>query len=201
MNYYAVKKGRKPGIYGTWAECETQVKGFSGAVYKKFNNLKEAESFIDGVEKNTEAKSEDIEILPGEMIAYVDGSYDINDMSYSYGGVLITSEEEIEISKRYIADELSTFRNVAGELKGAIAAIEKALDMGIKKIYLHYDYTGIENWAKGNWKTNNIATQDYKKFIDSIKDDIEIEFIKVAAHSGIYYNEKADELAKKARIS
>ena len=60
------------------------------------------------------------------MIAYVDGSYDVNDMSYSYGGVLITSEEEIEISKRYIADELSTFRNVAGELKGAIAAIEKA---------------------------------------------------------------------------
>ena len=56
MNYYAVKKGRKPGIYGTWAECETQVKGFSGAVYKKFNSLKEAESFIDGVEKNTEAK-------------------------------------------------------------------------------------------------------------------------------------------------
>ena len=196
MNYYAVKKGRKPGIYGTWTECETQVKGFSGAVYKKFNNLKDAESFVDGVEENAEAIYEDIEILPGEMIAYVDGSYDINDMSYSYGG-----EEEIEISKRYIADELSTFRNVAGELKGAIAAIEKALDMEIKKIYLHYDYTGIENWAKGNWKTNNIATQDYKKFIDSIKDDIEIEFIKVPAHSGIYYNEKADELAKKARIS
>lgn len=30
--YYAVAKGRKPGIYGTWAECEAQVKGFPACV-------------------------------------------------------------------------------------------------------------------------------------------------------------------------
>jgi hypothetical protein len=28
--FYAVKSGREPGIYGTWSECETQVKGFTG---------------------------------------------------------------------------------------------------------------------------------------------------------------------------
>ena len=32
--YYAVKQGVKPGIYKTWAECEAQTKGFSGAQYK-----------------------------------------------------------------------------------------------------------------------------------------------------------------------
>lgn len=26
--YYAVAKGRAPGIYATWAECEAQVKGY-----------------------------------------------------------------------------------------------------------------------------------------------------------------------------
>ena len=34
--YYAVKKGRKPGIYDTWDECRKQTLGFSGAVYKSF---------------------------------------------------------------------------------------------------------------------------------------------------------------------
>ena len=25
--YYAVKVGKTPGIYGTWSECEEQIKG------------------------------------------------------------------------------------------------------------------------------------------------------------------------------
>lgn len=37
--YYAVARGRLPGVYSTWAECEQQVKGFSGACYKKFATL------------------------------------------------------------------------------------------------------------------------------------------------------------------
>lgn len=28
--FYAVRVGRKPGIYTTWAEAEAQVKGFVG---------------------------------------------------------------------------------------------------------------------------------------------------------------------------
>uniref|UniRef100_A0A336LL17 Ribonuclease H n=1 Tax=Culicoides sonorensis TaxID=179676 RepID=A0A336LL17_CULSO len=35
MPFYAVANGKIPGIYKTWAECENQVKGFSGAKYKK----------------------------------------------------------------------------------------------------------------------------------------------------------------------
>lgn len=34
--FYVVWRGRKPGIYETWAECEAQVKGFSGAAFKAF---------------------------------------------------------------------------------------------------------------------------------------------------------------------
>ncbi|MGH2065607.1 viroplasmin family protein, partial [Aerococcus sp. L_4] len=44
--FYAVKKGKKPGIYKTWPDCQKQVKGFSGAVYKSFTSLEEAEAFI-----------------------------------------------------------------------------------------------------------------------------------------------------------
>ena len=41
--YYVVWKGRKTGIFTSWAECEKQVKGFVAAEYKSFGSLKEAE--------------------------------------------------------------------------------------------------------------------------------------------------------------
>jgi len=45
--YYAVAKGRKPGIYQTWDECKSQVNKFPGPVFKKFRTSAEAQSFID----------------------------------------------------------------------------------------------------------------------------------------------------------
>lgn len=44
--YYAVQKGRKQGIYRTWAECEAATKGFAGAVFKKFDSQDAAQAFV-----------------------------------------------------------------------------------------------------------------------------------------------------------
>jgi ribonuclease HI len=44
---YAVANGRKTGIFDTWDECSEQVKGFRGAIYKKFTNAKDANDYID----------------------------------------------------------------------------------------------------------------------------------------------------------
>ncbi|MCK6540877.1 MAG: ribonuclease H family protein, partial [Anaerolineales bacterium] len=44
QKYYVVWKGRKTGIFTSWAECEKQVKGFAGAEYKAFGTLREAET-------------------------------------------------------------------------------------------------------------------------------------------------------------
>lgn len=41
--YYVVWQGVEPGIYRSWTECEAQVKGFAGAVYKSFDTEEEAE--------------------------------------------------------------------------------------------------------------------------------------------------------------
>ena len=57
MNYYAVKKGRTPGIYMTWDDCKKQVMGYSGAIYKKFSNLEEANLFVNGEIVKGEKKS------------------------------------------------------------------------------------------------------------------------------------------------
>lgn len=46
MSYYAVARGRQVGIFKTWTECENQVKGFSGAIFKKFKTNEEAQNFI-----------------------------------------------------------------------------------------------------------------------------------------------------------
>lgn len=40
--FYAVKKGKKPGIYNTWPDCQKQVNGFPGAEYKSFKTKNEA---------------------------------------------------------------------------------------------------------------------------------------------------------------
>ena len=45
--YYAVRQGRVPGVYITWADCEKQVKGFGGAIYKSFPTEDEARAFVD----------------------------------------------------------------------------------------------------------------------------------------------------------
>src|SRR5436190_3835848 len=44
QKYYVVWKGRKTGIFTSWAECEAQVKAFVGAEYKAFGSLNEAEA-------------------------------------------------------------------------------------------------------------------------------------------------------------
>ena len=50
--YYVVWKGKNPGIYENWEECESQIKGHQGAVYKGFATKAEAEqAFADSPEK------------------------------------------------------------------------------------------------------------------------------------------------------
>lgn len=46
--YYAVRRGRAPGIYTTWDAALAQVNGFQGAVYKGFATRQEAEDFLAG---------------------------------------------------------------------------------------------------------------------------------------------------------
>jgi ribonuclease HI len=42
--FYVVWKGRKQGIFTSWAETEQQIKGSAGAQFKSFESLPEAES-------------------------------------------------------------------------------------------------------------------------------------------------------------
>ncbi len=212
MAYYAVKEGKEVGIYSTWAECEAQVKGYSGAKYKKFKTENEALEFINGIipkevinkkDKKvitikTDEQDIDFQLDESTAVSYVDGSFNLGDFSYSYGVVFFTKDGKETFSGRDNDEELASMRNVSGELKGAMVAMEVARDKKLKKLYLHYDYMGIEEWALGRWKTNKDGTKKYKQFFDEISKDLEVSFIKVKAHTGVKYNEEADKLAKDA---
>ena len=43
QKYYVVWKGVSPGVYTSWTDCQLQVKGFDGALYKSFDTQEEAE--------------------------------------------------------------------------------------------------------------------------------------------------------------
>ncbi|KAK3995160.1 P-loop containing nucleoside triphosphate hydrolase protein [Cladorrhinum sp. PSN332] len=45
-NFYAIARGRAPGIYTVWADAEKQVKGFAGQCFKGFVTREEAEAFM-----------------------------------------------------------------------------------------------------------------------------------------------------------
>ncbi len=44
--FYAVAKGRVPGIYTDWDTAQLQIKGWKGPRFKKFSTKAEAEEFI-----------------------------------------------------------------------------------------------------------------------------------------------------------
>ena len=110
-------------------------------------------------------------------------------------------EEQKVIKEMYGkgADEnYASMRNVAGEILGSICAMEFAKNNGYKQICIYFDYEGIEKWANGMWKANKPGTQEYQRKVKEYRQDLKIAFVKVLAHSGDFYNERADVLAKKA---
>lgn len=50
--YYVVWKGLQPGIYTSWNECKEQIQGYTGAVYKSFPNLEQAQKAYEGDSAN-----------------------------------------------------------------------------------------------------------------------------------------------------
>ena len=190
--YYAVKIGRSTGIFDTWEDCKKEIEGYSGAIYKSFSNYEDAERFLNGDEKNELNNS----LLKNSIKAYVDGSYSKTENKYSYGCVILCDDKTIKFGGVDDNIDYVEMKNVAGELLGSIEAIKWAKENNYDSITIYHDYEGIERWANGNWKANKKGTIEYVEFIEEYRNWIEIEFIKVKAHSGDIYNEEADKIAK-----
>ena len=191
--FYAVRKGKKTGIFSTWDECKEQVTGFKGAIYKSFKTLEEAEEFVKG----NEEKIENVEAVDG-VYAYIDGSFDRVNGIYGSGVVIVDGDKKYEFKHAGNREDYAQLHNVAGELEAAKFVMWYAVDKKIKEITLFYDYQGIEAWAVGDWKANLPYTQDYVEFYNKVKAVVKVNFVKVKAHTGVELNEVVDKLAKDA---
>lgn len=200
---YAVKKGKKTGIFQTWDACKASVDGYPGAEYKSFLSREEAEAYLTGA--NNPLRNTDVESDAGseenQIVAYVDGSFSKELGKYAFGCVLIKPDGGIvRESGNGDNPESLELRNVTGEILGAMYAVKWSEVNGYSTVKICYDYMGIEMWATGGWKANKTLTQKYAAFMRDSGRRIRITFQKIAAHTGDKYNEEADKLAKAALV-
>jgi len=81
IKFYAVRVGRKPGIYRSWADCQTQIDHYSGAQYKSFPNREAAEAFLAGStaatrpvqRKQPKTTKPEASAVTADIIVYTDG--------------------------------------------------------------------------------------------------------------------------------
>lgn len=207
--YYAVKKGKMQGIFYSWPDCKQMVDGYPNPVYKSFQTVEEADAFIRGVrteEKAAGAECADSMKKPvagssdaaANVYAFVDGSFNSATKVYGYGGFLVHDGKKEVLQGSGCEAEMASMRNVAGEILGAMAAVKRAIELGLLEVTIYYDYMGIEMWATGAWKRNKQGTIAYYNYMQSVKDTIKVHFAKVKGHSGVEGNEEADRLAKEA---
>ena len=194
-NFYAVKNGRKPGIYKTWAACQKQVQGFAGALFKGFVTCAEAEAYLGNSLISSNNKQSLAVPEPDCHYIYVDGSY--FNGRYSWGMAVYLNGQLIHTANGVgTSADAAKLHNVAGEVEGAMQAVKWAEQQKLEKIVICHDYIGISEWAERRWKTNTTTTAAYASFMADYLGWV--RFQKVAGHTGVKGNELADQLAKKA---
>jgi viroplasmin and RNaseH domain-containing protein len=198
---YAVRKGHKTGIFDTWDECKAAIDGFSGAEFKSFGNINDAEAYLkneDVAQKNTGAII-NAAVSGGTVIAYIDGSYDDKTKKYAFGCVIVTPSEEV-FKESGCGEELEAIaiHNVAGELQGALYVTKWAIKNSYQSLEIRHDYEGVAKWITGEWKPKNKIVKLYVDEMGELTKLLTIKFTKVAAHTNDPLNEEADQLAKEA---
>lgn len=198
--WYAVKQGHKTGVFTHWEQARAAVSGYSGAEYKSFPSHQAAEAYLTDAKPQrppqTALPSQGETPEAGVVWAFIDGSYDQKKERYGYGGVMIYADHIETFFGGGSDPALTAMRNVSGEMSAAMRAVQKAYQKGLQQVTLYYDYTGIEQWATGQWQRKNPYTEQYHEYMQRMATKIQVRYVKVPAHAGVYYNEIADQLAK-----
>ena len=125
----------------------------------------------------------------------------MEDWKKEYDNIKVPEEmrEKLEQSIKKTKKEKKRMKKITlYKTFGSMAAVQKAIELGVESIDVYFDYMGIRAWALGEWKRNKKGTIAYYDYMQSVKDEITVNFVKVKGHSGVEGNEEADRLAKKA---
>ncbi|NOY68789.1 MAG: ribonuclease HI [Deltaproteobacteria bacterium] len=221
--FYAVAKGRRPGIYTDWfgpGGAYDQVKGFAGAVYKGFFTRGEAEIFCKNPpvrkwQKASPPKQTGLDKPPaahvdgapdtGEVIMYTDGCALNNPGPGGYGSVILMGGQRREIS-----DGFKKTTNNRMELLACIQGLA-SLDKPCRvTLYSDSKYVvdGItkgwaKRWKKNGWmrtKTDPAINPDLWERLLALCDTHDVSFVWVKGHAGNPENERCDRLANMAAM-
>ena len=212
--FYAVAKGKAPGIYTEWFGkngAQRQVIGFPGAVYKGFPSRQEAEGFLEhraddkakvdvvATDKTHNASEMD------KIIIYTDGGCINNPGPGGYGAVILENGNRKELSGGY---RLTT--NNRMELMACIMAL-KSLEIPSKAL-LHSDskyvVDGISKgwarkWSANGWMRNKkeaAINPDLWEELLELCEKHDVGFKWVKGHAGVPENERCDELATQSAL-
>jgi ribonuclease HI len=148
LKYYVVWKGRKPGIYTSWAECEAQVKGFTGAEYKSFPTREMAENAFRNAYDDYKGKSGSSQkwlfaptkpVLPSIC---VDAACSGSPGPLEYRGVLTETGEEI-----FHAGPFQDGTNNVGEFLGIVLAMDWCINKK-KELPIYSDSASAISWVR-----------------------------------------------------
>ena len=108
--YYCVRKGKITGVFNKWEDCKSSVDGYSSAEYKGVSTLEEAKEYLGelfclrfqvdgeiGQVDNEAGQAGNGDVTQGatefpekgNLLAYVDGSYDDSLKKYAFGCVFL----------------------------------------------------------------------------------------------------------------
>lgn len=182
--FYAIKGPNGNCVVTSWPECDEKVRGVKGVLYKSFGTREEAENWINGVEPA---------VKPGVRI-YVDGSFTPHFAKAGWSFVVTEGDKELARGHGITAFDAES-RNIDGEVMASFQAM-KWLEANDRTGTICHDYEGIARWARGEWKAKSSIAQQYVRACQPYLKRVTFE--KVAAHTGVKWNELADELAKGA---
>lgn len=214
--YYVIWVGNKPGIYSTWAETESLVKGFPKAKFKSFPSLVLAEeAFAQGAAASAtparlrKPKSTAVATggaLSADVDIFCDGACEPNP---GKAGTGIAIYEKQVLSQLWFGLYNPSGTNNTAELLGLYYSLKfakTAIESG-QSATIHcdskYSIDCITTWASGwkakGWKkkTGEIKNLDIIKpahaFYLEIADKVQVRHVK--GHAGVEGNELADRMS------
>ncbi|GAE26346.1 ribonuclease HI-related protein 3 [Halalkalibacter wakoensis JCM 9140] len=171
--YYVVWKGRKPGIYLTWAECEAQVKGFTGARFKSFPTKEEAEAAYsgNGSTHSRQPKGKPVHKEITEEVDWDSVSVDVgcrgNPGVVEYKGVDTKTGEIL-----FAHDEIHIGTNNMGEFLAIVHGLAYLKEQGSSKTIYSDSMTAIK-WVKQKKAKSTLVRNEQTAYIWSLMDRAE----------------------------